>query len=232
MNENTDDKMKNEKDLNSSKHNNNYNTRGPGSNPCNPEIFVGSGCNPCNHLKISEKLMIFIDGGNLFNALRDYKIKVDFEKLINILSNDFNLIRVYYYTGIPTRKSWDKKKMTKKEFDNRLNNQLKFLENLEFNYNFHVIKKPLILEDGKMKEKGVDVNIASDIIWHGLSNNYDAFILISGDKDLMDCLIRMKDNGKRVIIANFENRVSREIKKIADRYINLLDYIEKIKFVD
>ena len=45
----------------------------------------------------------------------------------------------------------------------------------------------------------------------------------------MDCLMRMKDNGKKVIVANFENRISREIKKIADKYINLSDYLEEIK---
>lgn len=31
----------------------------------------------------------------------------------------------------------------------------------------------------------------------------------------------MKDNGKRVIIVNFERNISREIKKIADKYIDL-----------
>ena len=219
----------NPKDLKTFKDLDNSYTRGPGSNPCNPEIFNGPGSNPCNPIRIPEKLMIFIDGENLFNALKDYKIKIDFQKLVNLLSRDFNLTRVYYYTGVPTRKNWDKNKETKKEFNDKLNRQMRFLENLEFNYNFHVVKKPLSFKGKVMREKGVDVNIASDIIWHGLSNNYDSFILISGDKDLMDCLIRMKDNGKKVMVANFENRISREIKRIADKYINLSDYIEEIR---
>ena len=95
-----------------------------------------------------------------------------------------------------------------------------------------MIKKPLALSNEKIIQKGIDVKIASDIIWHGLSNNYDAFILISGDKDLMDCLIRMKDNGKQVIVANFEGKISRELKKIADKYINLSEYLEEIKLED
>ena len=45
----------------------------------------------------------------------------------------------------------------------------------------------------------------------------------------MDCLIRMKDNGKRVIVANFEGRISREMKKLADKYINLSERINEIK---
>lgn len=183
---------------------------------------------PTQLISLKEKLMIFIDGENLFNAIREEKVRIDFQKLVDVLSKNFNLIRVYYYTGVPNIRNWDEEKETKKEFYTKLNRQIGFLENLEFKYNFHVVKKPLILENGKMKEKGVDVNIASDIIWHGLSNNYDAFILISGDKDLMDCLIRMKDNGKRVIIANFEGKISREIKKIADKYINLSECLNEI----
>lgn len=219
---------KNTQDLNTSENLINSYTRGPGSNPCNPEILKGREQSLPIYFN-SERLMIFIDGENLFRALKGFNIEIDFQKLINFLSRNFNLIRVYYYTGIPNRKIWNKNKETKKEFDNRLNKQIRFLEGLEFDYNFHVVKKPLVLIDGKIREKGVDVNIASDILWHGLSNNYDSFVLISGDKDLMDCLIRMKDNGKKVIVANFENRVSREIKRIADKYINLSNYVNEIR---
>ena len=204
-------------------------TRGPERNFCNPVNLKGSRENSLLAPFSFKRLMIFIDGGNLFNAIRKEGIKIDYKKMIDFLSRDFDLIRTYYYTGIPTIKSWDQKKETKKEFYNKLNKQIKFLEDLELNYNFHVITKPLYMNNKKPIEKGVDVNIASDIIWHGLSNNYDSFILISGDKDLMDCLYRMKDNGKRVIVANFENRVSREIRKIVDKYINLSKHIEEIR---
>lgn len=172
--------------------------------------------------------MIFIDGENLFQAAREEKFKISFEKLINLLKKDFNLIRVYYYTGIPTIKTWDKNKESEKEFKDRLSKQIRFLDKLALDYNFHIVTRPLIIDRGIIKEKGIDVNIASDIIWHGLSDNYDAFVLLSGDRDLIECLERMKDNGKRVIIANFERNISREIKKIADRYINLSEKKEEI----
>jgi len=172
----------------------------------------------CPNNTLSDKLMIFIDGGNLFHCAKNEGIKIDFEKLVNYLSKGFNLIRVYYYTGL----------LTSDKNSQQSNKQRAFLDSLAFNLNFDVITKPLININNKIFEKGVDVKIASDIIWHGLSNNYDSFILISGDKDLMDCLIRMKDNGKRVIVANFEGRISRELKKIADEYINLSDNLKDI----
>ena len=168
-----------------------------------------------------ERLMIFIDGENLFKCAKGEEIKISFQKLVTLLSKGYNLIRVYYYTGIPTIETWNKNKETEKEFKYRLSKQIKFLDKLALDYNFHIITRPLVIDKGIVKEKGIDVNIASDIIWHGLSDNYDVFVLISGDRDLIECLERMKDNGKKVIIANFEGKISREIKKMADRYINL-----------
>lgn len=219
------------KNLNTSEGSNKYNTRGPGSNPCNPLMLEGPGSNPCNpfNTKILERLMIFVDGSNLFQGARKHKIKIDFKKLINLLAEDYDIIRVYYYTGIPTKRTSFRKDESEEKFEKRFNKQKSFLDNLSLDLNFDVITKPLSLSGGKVVEKGIDVKIASDIIWHGLSNNYDVFVLISGDKDLMDCLVRMKDNGKRVIVANFEGRVSREMKKLADRYINLSEHINEIK---
>ena len=172
--------------------------------------------------------MIFIDGENLFKATKEAGFRVSFEKLINFLSKGFNLIRVYYYTGIPTEETWNKHKVTLKDFRIKLSKQLQFLDKLALDFNFHIITRPLVIDKGQVKEKGIDVNIASDIIWHGLSNNYDAFVLISGDRDLIECLERMKDNGKRVIIANFERNMSREVKIIADRFIDLAEFKDKI----
>jgi|SRR3989344_6366219 len=215
---NDDEEQK--KGLNTLKDNNNCDTRGRGEKS-SPTQFI-----------FSKRLMIFIDGENLFQFSKRYNIKFDYNKLVNFLSKDYDLIRVYYYIGIPTKQVWDKTKENFEKFENRLNKQLSFLDSLELKHNFEVIKKPLALSNEKIIQKGIDVKIASDIIWHGLSNNYDAFILISGDKDLMDCLIRMKDNGKQVIVANFEGKISRELKKIADKYINLSEYLEEIKLED
>lgn len=71
------------------------------------------------------------------------------------------------------------------------------------------------------------MNIACDILWHGLNHNYDTFVLISGDKDLMEVLRRMKDNGKKVIVANFKDSISRDVKKLCDSYIDLSGLKEK-----
>jgi len=94
-------------------------------------------------------------GGNLFNGTKRESIRISHRKLINFLSQGYNLVRTYYYTGIPHKKVWDKSKETKKEFETKLNNQLGFLEGLQFKHNFHVTTKPLVLVNGKRQEKGI-----------------------------------------------------------------------------
>lgn len=180
-------------------------------------------------MKTKEKLMIFIDGRNIVKGSNKEGIKVSYSKLINFLSKDFNLIRTYYYTGIPHLKIWNPKKQTKKDFLDMLGKQVGFLKGLEHNQNIHVTTKDLISAKGKWHEKGVDVNIACDILWHGLNNNYDVFILLSGDKDFADVLSRMKDNGKKVIVANFKRSISKEMKRLCDKYINLNQYKSEIE---
>lgn len=176
-----------------------------------------------------QKLMVFIDGNNLFRG----EIKINYPKLIKFLSEQFedhHLVRVYYYIGIPTKAVWDKNYESWENFSKKLDKQIKFLDSLQFNHNFHVITRPLVLIDGKRREKGIDVHIACDVVWHGLSNNYDSCIIISGDKDLLEAIHRMKDCGKKVIVANFEKSISRDIIKLSDKYINLTKHKDKIEF--
>lgn len=93
--------------------------------------------------------MIFIDGGNLFKGAKKEGISINFSDLITCISKDYNLIRTYYYTGIPHKKVWDKDHETEEVFTEKLNKQKGFLEGLEFNHNFHVTTKPLVLINGK-----------------------------------------------------------------------------------
>jgi len=37
----------------------------------------------------------------------------------------------------------------------------------------------------------------------------------------MEVLRRMKDNGKKVIVANFKDAISRDMKRLCDTYIDL-----------
>ena len=51
-------------------------------------------------IKNKEKLAIFIDGANLHSTIKALDIEIDYKKLIDFYSSNYNLLRAYYYTAL------------------------------------------------------------------------------------------------------------------------------------
>jgi uncharacterized protein (TIGR00288 family) len=79
--------------------------------------------------------------------------------------------------------------------------------------------------DGKIFQKGVDVQMAVDLVYHAFSNNFDLVIICSGDIDIKEAVKLVKSFGKKVIIISHRSLASNELIKEADLFIN----IEKLK---
>jgi len=61
---------------------------------------------------------------------------------------------------------------------------------------------------GKFHEKGVDVNIAVDILVATYENLCDRIILVSSDTDLLPAIKKAKEKGKRVEYIGFSHMPS------------------------
>ncbi len=57
-------------------------------------------------------------------------------------------------------------------------------------------------------EKGVDMQIAVDILAGAYEDTYDAVLLVSSDTDLIPALERMRTKGKRVEYVGFSHKPS------------------------
>jgi Protein of unknown function DUF88. len=55
-----------------------------------------------------EKLVIFIDGSNVFHGLKNETFRLDYLKLIEFLTADRYLVRAYFYSALPSDKDIDK----------------------------------------------------------------------------------------------------------------------------
>jgi len=183
------------------------------------------------------KLMIFIDLDNFRKGLfmKDKTRFYDFGKfpyfVIEFLNKELNinscckesLIRTYAYTGeYPVdliRKIPDK--IRRENYRKRMWAQKNFFERIkDFNY-FELKTLPLKYEDGKIFQKGVDVQMAVDLVYHAFSNNFDIAIICSGDIDLKEAVKLVKSYGKKVIIMSHKKLASKELIKEADVFINL-----------
>ena len=71
-------------------------------------------------------------------------------------------------------------------------------------------------------EKGVDIQLATDMITHSFKNNYDVAVLVAGDNDYVGALQAVKDNGKNVEVALFgKERASQQLRTVADQVVTM-----------
>lgn len=66
----------------------------------------------------------------------------------------------------------------------------------------------LLKSGGKFREKGVDVNIAVDILVAVYENTCDRIILVSSDTDLLPAIKKAKEKGKTVEYVGFSHMPS------------------------
>jgi uncharacterized LabA/DUF88 family protein len=55
-----------------------------------------------------ERVIVFIDGSNIFHAIRSLNIKIDYNRLVGFLVEDRRLIRAYFYGTVPQEKDLKK----------------------------------------------------------------------------------------------------------------------------
>jgi uncharacterized LabA/DUF88 family protein len=171
------------------------------------------------------RVMIFIDGSNLFGACKTITFLVDLEKLKDELSKGRRLIRAYYYCSIsPTP--------LKKEID--------FINALKYE-GFKVVAKTLKkrqYSDGTeyYVEKGVDIALVTDMLRMAYKDIYDVAVLVAGDSDYTDAVEEVKSIGKRAEVAFFETSpdstsplISSDLRMSADHFVSLDKIKEKIR---
>ncbi len=165
-------------------------------------------------VQIMKRAMMFIDGANVFHSCRNFQpgYKIDYVKLRDELTRDYDLIRAYFYEGVdPTDES-------KRSFHKALKSQ-----------GFHVETRPLVERNGKLVEKGIDVMLTTELLTHTFKDNFDVAVVVGGDQDYIVALREVKREGKRVVLACFRNSFSNEIREIADESIFIDDITEKVE---
>ncbi|NLI16599.1 MAG: NYN domain-containing protein [candidate division Zixibacteria bacterium] len=185
--------------------------------------------------KANERVMIFIDGNNLYHSLKHVvgKTNLDFEKFSAKLANNRHLIRTYYYNA-PLNKEddEDKHRMQQSFFDS--------LDTVPYlTKKFGRLEKRIVrqtLPDGTFisaptyVEKGVDTLIVIDMLTFGYKDTYDTAILVSGDEDFAIVVEKIKELGKHVEVANLGGSFA--LRQAADKYIMInQEFLEGIQQV-
>jgi uncharacterized LabA/DUF88 family protein len=155
-----------------------------------------------------DRVMVFIDGSNLYHVLTQScgRHDLQFDKFALKLANGRTLQRIYYYN-------------IRQESDTNPNmgvEQQKFLDSM-YDTPYVEVRLGIWKQRGDvMIEKGVDVMLATDLVTNAYNDHYDTAIVVSGDSDFYPALQAVKDVGKHVEVAAFDMNLSAESSRTAD----------------
>lgn len=171
-----------------------------------------------------ERVAIFIDGSNLYHSSKKLDVidKINFQKLINELVGNRELMKVFYYNS-PLDISVNPKIYWK---------QQKFFDMLRKIPKVEVIlcKQRKVNRDGKLiyEVKGDDTHLVSDLVGEAYENLYDTAVIVSGDEDFISPIKRVRRLGKKIENAYFSSSSSFNLRNACDRSIHLNKILSKI----
>ena len=163
---------------------------------------------------MEDRVAIFIDGSNLYHSLRSSlgRFDLNFTEFATKLCGYRRLFRTYYYNVLqdPIQRPDGHRE------------QQEFLDILRKTPYLEIRLGSTKMAHGMLVEKGIDIMLATDLLYFAWNNFYDVAILVSGDSDFAYALQAIKNMGKHVEVAYFESGVSNDLLGVADNR-HLLD---------
>jgi len=157
---------------------------------------------------MEDRVAIFIDGSNLYHALRSNfrRYDLNFAEFASKLSGSRRLFRTYYYNVLqdPIQRP------------DGYREQQEFLDILRKTPYLEIRLGSTKVAQGIPVEKGIDIMLATDLLYFAWNDFYDVAVLVSGDSDFAYALQAVKNMGKHVDVAYFESGVSKDLLNIAD----------------
>lgn len=158
-----------------------------------------------------ERLMIFIDGANLFYAASQMGVEIDYAKLLKYLQQQNNLISAFFYTGV----------------DPSNLRQQAFLTWMQRN-GYRVVTKDVVLNaSGSKRVSSMNVEIAVDMM--RFAQDCDTEIVISGDGDLSYAVNAVSYLGTRVEVIALRSMTHDRLVAVADNFIDILSIRDEIQ---
>jgi uncharacterized LabA/DUF88 family protein len=122
------------------------------------------------------------------------------------------LIRTYYYNAV----------FDSAHFSEKAKSQQSFFDSLDRTPYLELRLGRIIQNrEGHRMEKGVDVRMASDMVYYAARDFYDTAVVVTEDQDFAPAISLVKELGKHVELALFPDAQSREMVRATDKVVNL-----------
>jgi len=161
-----------------------------------------------------ERVAIFIDGANLYQAARALGYDVDYKRLLETFASSCRLLRAYYYTALLDEQEYSPIRP--------------LVDWLDYN-GYTMVTKPLkefTQSTGRRKYKGnMDVDITVDVM--EMSQYVDHIFLVSGDGDFRRLVEAVQRRGVRVsVVSTIKTQppmIADDLRRQADFFVDLAD---------
>ncbi len=165
-----------------------------------------------------EKIVLLIDGANLYAASRALGFDIDYRQLLETFRSKGYLLRAYYYTALIE--------------DQEYSSIRPLIDWLDYN-GYTVVTKPakeFTDASGRRKVKGnMDMELAIDAM--ELSQVADHFVLFSGDGDFRRLVEALQRKGKKVTVVSTTSTqppmIADDLRRQADHFVDLRS-LEKV----
>ena len=169
------------------------------------------------------KTYVYIDGFNFYyGCIRNSPYRwLDLFKFAQAMLPKNEVIRVKYFTAIVKPSASDPAKVIRQQTFLRALGTIPQVEIFLGSFQAHPVKRPKADGSGSvevmdMKEKGSDVNLATELLVDGFTNAYDVAVVVSNDSDLVAPIRAVRTRlSKTVGIINPHQRQSVELRACA-----------------
>lgn len=164
------------------------------------------------------KTLVQFDGSNFYNKMKRtvpqiHLTSFPYNTFIQKLTSNITFSATYYVGEI-------KKYPGNKKSQLLYSHQQALFRNLR-KQNI-MVKLGYLLKHGFVyQEKGVDVQIAVDIVRGAIKNEYDTIYVISSDTDLLPAILTARSESKEIVYVGFEKFMSRAMMRNCSSYIKL-----------
>ena len=167
----------------------------------------------------TERLVLFMDGANLYAASKGLGIDIDYKKLLDEFRKRGVLVRAYYYTTLVE--------------DQEYSPIRPLMDWLDYNGYALVTKSAREYTDaqGRKRWRGdMDIEIAVDMM--EMAGSADHMVLFSGDGDFRRLVEAVQRRGVRVtVVSTMKSQppmASDDLRRQADNFVDLADLVSII----
>src|SRR5215213_6752066 len=161
-----------------------------------------------------DRVAVFIDGANLYQAAKALGFDIDYKRLLQTLASDCRFVRAYYYTALLDEQEYSPIRP--------------LVDWLDYN-GYRMVTKPVkefTQPTGRRKFKGnMDVEIAVDVM--EMAAHLDHIVLMSGDGDFRRLVEAVQRQGVRVtVVSTIRTQppmIADELRRQADLFVDLVD---------